>query len=188
MYVVKIKCSESWWRLTLSCCVCLNFVAGLDSVHPLCARGNWYVYDLNAWVGHRKVRPPLATGFVPGPLSVRNMQDLYAETEDVVQLDSVGGTMLYVRADVHCQGVIFPSHYVIGSEWGAEGYDGIETEGICYSAHFLGFKCWGCPRKSFTTPSSKRPSKNVMLFPWNTRLKFQFSTRTQLRETCLAFV
>ncbi|RLN96327.1 hypothetical protein BBJ28_00006757 [Nothophytophthora sp. Chile5] len=60
-------------------------------------------------------------------------------------LDSVGGSVLYVRADVHRQGVLFPPHYVIGSEWEAEGYDGIETEGLCYIAHFLGFKCWGMP-------------------------------------------
>ncbi|KAH7463172.1 Mannan polymerase complex subunit mnn9 [Phytophthora ramorum] len=126
--------------------------SGLDIVHPLCAfkindNGDWGVYDRNAWVGHRKVRPPQAQGFVPDLLSAKNMGDLNAEGEDIVPLDSVGGAMLYVRADVHRQGVLFPAHYVIGSEWGAEGYDGIETEGICYSAHFLGFKCWGMPKE-----------------------------------------
>lgn len=56
--------------------------------------------------------------------------------------------MLYVRADVHRQGVMFPAHYVISSEWGREGYDGIETEGLCYSAHFLDFKCCGMVNES----------------------------------------
>ncbi|KAG7377378.1 hypothetical protein PHYPSEUDO_011748 [Phytophthora pseudosyringae] len=128
--------------------------SGLDIIHPLCAQkygdgdgDSWFLYDRNAWVGHRKVRPPLSTDFVPGPLSSKNMEDLNRENKTVVQLDSVGGAMLYVRADVHRQGVIFPVHYIIGSEWGAEGYDGIETEGMCYTAHFLGFKCWGMPKE-----------------------------------------
>ncbi|RLN88037.1 hypothetical protein BBJ28_00014829 [Nothophytophthora sp. Chile5] len=126
-------------------------VAGLDIVEPMCARkyshdnDDWYDYDLNAWVGQRKVRPALRDGdFIPGPLSAKSMHDLRGD-DFVVPLDSVGGTMLYVRADVHRQGVLFPPHYVIGSEWAAEGYDGIETEGLCYIAHFLGFKCWGMP-------------------------------------------
>ncbi|KAG7393299.1 hypothetical protein PHYBOEH_006141 [Phytophthora boehmeriae] len=123
--------------------------SGLDIVHPVCA---WdddenNLYDRNAWTGHRKVRSPQSVDFVPGELSVKNMLDYRREPDAIVPLDSVGGSMLYVRADVHRQGVIFPAHYVIGSEWGAEGYDGIETEGLCYSAHFLGFKCWGMPKE-----------------------------------------
>ncbi|KAG7390950.1 hypothetical protein PHYBOEH_006820 [Phytophthora boehmeriae] len=126
--------------------------SGLDVLEPLCARkysneaDNWYEYDLNAWVGQRKVRPAAsASDFIPGPVNVKYMSNLRDGEKSIVPLDSVGGTMLYVRADVHRQGVLFPAHYVIGSEWGAEGYDGIETEGLCYSAHFLGYKCWGMP-------------------------------------------
>lgn len=106
-----------------------------------------YVYDLNAWVGHRKVRQPTSEDFVPGPLSAKNMNKLQGNGQEVVPLDSVGGAMIYIRADIHRQGVIFPHNYVIGSEWGREGYDGIETEGLCYSAHFLGYKCWGMPNE-----------------------------------------
>ncbi|KAG7390949.1 hypothetical protein PHYBOEH_006819 [Phytophthora boehmeriae] len=126
--------------------------SGLDILEPMCVRkynnesDDWYNYDLNAWVGHRKVRPTNSSNdFVPGPFSAKSLYDLRDEENPIVPLDSVGGTMLYVRADVHRQGVLFPAHYVIGSEWGAEGYDGIETEGLCYSAHFLGYKCWGMP-------------------------------------------
>ncbi|RLN46156.1 hypothetical protein BBJ29_005770 [Phytophthora kernoviae] len=126
--------------------------SGLDILEPMCVRkynnenDNWYNYDLNAWVGQRKVRPAHSNSdFVPGPLNAKNLYDLRNEKKPIVPLDSVGGTMLYVRAEVHRQGVLFPAHYVIGSEWGMEGYDGIETEGLCYSAHFLGFKCWGMP-------------------------------------------
>ncbi|KAG3022652.1 hypothetical protein PC121_g5395 [Phytophthora cactorum] len=125
--------------------------SGLDIVEPMCVRmkangKDWYEYDLNAWVGQRKVRRSARdSNFVPGDSSVKRMKQFYGKEETFVPLDSVGGTMLYVKADVHRQGVIFPVHHLIGSEWTSEGYDGIETEGLCYIAHFLGFKCWGMP-------------------------------------------
>jgi hypothetical protein len=59
-------------------------------------------------------------------------------------LDSVGGTFLFVKAEVHRKGVLFPNGYVIGTEWGMkEGWDGIETEGLCYLARQIGYQCWG---------------------------------------------
>ncbi|KAG7402216.1 hypothetical protein PHYBOEH_003475 [Phytophthora boehmeriae] len=126
--------------------------SGLDIVEPMCVRmredgKDWYEYDLNAWVGRRKERGSLrdSNAFVPGDLKVERMWHFHGKEETFVPLDSVGGTMLYVKADVHRQGVLFPVHYLIGSEWAKEGYDGIETEGLCYVAHFLGFKCWGMP-------------------------------------------
>lgn len=125
--------------------------AGLDIVEPMCVRmkqngKDWYEYDLNAWVGQRKVRRSARdASFVPGDLSVNRMKQFHGGKETFVPLDAVGGTMLYVKADIHRQGVLFPVHHLIGSEWGSEGYDGIETEGLCYVAHFLGFKCWGMP-------------------------------------------
>ncbi|GMF47502.1 unnamed protein product [Phytophthora fragariaefolia] len=107
---------------------------------------DWYEFDLNAWVGHRKIRRSSRdTSFVPGDLSVKRMKQFHGGEDTFVPLDSVGGTMLYVKAEVHRQGVLFPVHHLIGSEWGNEGYDGIETEGLCYVAHFLGLKCWGMP-------------------------------------------
>ncbi|KAI9980784.1 hypothetical protein PInf_010103 [Phytophthora infestans] len=122
--------------------------SGRDILEPMCVRnirGKWLNYDKNARVDHRKVRSPNAINFVPGPLNARSFHNLPDRSKPFVPLDSVGGTMLYVRADIHRQGVMFPVHYVIGSEWGREGYDGIETEGLCYTAHFLGYKCWGMP-------------------------------------------
>ncbi|KAK1932430.1 Jouberin [Phytophthora citrophthora] len=116
-----------------------------DILEPMCVRlmkDKWYKYDKNAWVGQRKVRTAeqSAEAFVPGPLNARSFHNLPDKIKEFVPLDSVGGTMLYVRAEIHRQGVVFPANYIIGSEWGREGYDGIETEGLCYSAHFLGFK------------------------------------------------
>ncbi|KAL3667290.1 hypothetical protein V7S43_007522 [Phytophthora oleae] len=126
-------------------------LSGRDILEPMCVRKmneKWYNYDSNAWVGQRKVRSAgqSADEFVPGPLNARSFHNLPDKSKQFVPLDSVGGTMLYVRAEIHRQGVVFPAHYSIGSEWGREGYDGIETEGLCYSAHFLGFKCWGMPK------------------------------------------
>lgn len=125
--------------------------SGRDIVEPICLRkvnSKWYNYDANAWVGQRKVRSAdqSESDFVPGPLNAKHMHNMPERSKPFAPLDSVGGTMLYVRAEVHRQGVVFPVHYVIGSEWGREGYDGIETEGLCYTAHFLSYKCWGMPK------------------------------------------
>uniref|UniRef100_M4BFC8 Glycosyltransferase family 62 protein n=1 Tax=Hyaloperonospora arabidopsidis (strain Emoy2) TaxID=559515 RepID=M4BFC8_HYAAE len=122
--------------------------SGLDILTPVCyinVRGTMMNYDLNAWVGERSVRPPthLNGTYVPRPLHVEFLNQIDKSKEPFAPIDSVGGTMVYVRAEVHRQGILFPVHYVIGSEWGREGYDGIETEGLCYTASFLGFKCWG---------------------------------------------
>ncbi|KAL4161606.1 hypothetical protein PRNP1_002158 [Phytophthora ramorum] len=126
--------------------------SGRDIVEPMCIRmhhanstpDDWYEYDLNAWVGERPTRRDGASA--PSPSRVKHMWDLRGKKQEFVPLDSVGGTMLYVNADVHRQGVLFTIHNVIGSEWAEEGYDAIETEGLCYTAHFLGFKCWAMPQ------------------------------------------
>jgi hypothetical protein len=121
-------------------------------------------YDLNAWQGPRikptaAERERIARGglFIPRPgpgakhmdnfntyASMKNLRG----SQNIVPLDSVGGTVLWVQAELHRQGVIFPPLYLIGSEWGqVGGYDGIETEGICYLANaVLGRQaCWGMP-------------------------------------------
>ncbi|KAF9543898.1 hypothetical protein EC957_000349 [Mortierella hygrophila] len=107
--------------------------------------------DLNAWVGERKKpnaeeQATIEQGgiFVPGPKSVKFTHELQGEGE-FTELDSVGGTVLFVRGEVHREGVAFTTNYVIGAGWNYEGYDGIESEGLCYVAGFLGYKCWGMP-------------------------------------------
>lgn len=61
-------------------------------------------------------------------------------------LDSVGGAILFAKSIIYKQGVNFPTSYIVGTTWDRdEGYDGIETEGICYLAKPLGYKCWGMP-------------------------------------------
>ena len=56
--------------------------------------------------------------------------------------------MLFVRAQVHRDGVVFPVANIVGSEWERQGYLGLETEGICWVAKFLGYKCWGMPQST----------------------------------------
>jgi hypothetical protein len=57
----------------------------------------------------------------------------------------VGGAVLFMRAEVVRRGVVFPTQFIVGGEWDYEGYDGIETEGLCYIAQHLCYKCWGMP-------------------------------------------
>ncbi|TMW66840.1 hypothetical protein Poli38472_011956 [Pythium oligandrum] len=127
--------------------------ADRDILTPLCKicgkNNRVREYDLNAWAGSRTTPESSSDreDLFPGPLNVTHIRDFQNGADDFIPLDSVGGTMLYVRADVHRQGVLFPHHFVIGSEWTQEGYDGIETEGLCYSAHFLGYRCWGMPHE-----------------------------------------
>lgn len=140
--------------------------SGKDIITPGC---NWGQrngdYDQNAWKGKR-LRPSaeelenLAKGelFVPrpireGPGSVRFVQELKEEGVDYVELDSVGGTLLFVKAEIFRKGISFPPYYVIGADWDLmEGWDGIETEGICYVARTAGYKCWGMPNHG-TSPT-----------------------------------
>lgn len=77
-----------------------------------------------------------------------HLHDLKAEGA-LVPLHSVGGTMLLVRADVHRDGLVFPSFpYGIGNArirrnnlWIGE----IETEGLGIMAADAGVECWGMP-------------------------------------------
>lgn len=64
----------------------------------------------------------------------------------LVQLDSVGGGVLFAKSEIYKQGIQFPPFYLIGSEWTRfEGFDGIETEGLCYQLRTIGYSCWGMP-------------------------------------------
>lgn len=107
--------------------------AGKDIVQPNCVRDyGGPSFDLNAWRDHGRL----------------HLHDLRGEGA-LVPLDSVGGTMLLVRADVHRDGLIFPSFpYGLANprirtdnHWLGE----IETEGLGIMASDLGVQCWGMP-------------------------------------------
>ena len=107
---------------------------GLDIVHPHCVtQAGGRTFDRNAWSHHGS----------------RTLEDMRGNS--VVPLDSVGGTMLLVRADRHRDGLVFPPfRYGVDNprarpshpDWGKGE---IETEGLGIMALDMGLQCWGLP-------------------------------------------
>ena len=125
-----------------------------DIVVPSCYLvGGDYDYDLNSWVGERTHPSPeeiegIKKGqlYVPRHAGAKFITDLKSQNQTFVEIDSVGGTMLYSKTELFRQGVNFPPLYVVGTDWDRnEGWDGIETEGLCYVAKSMGYKCWAMP-------------------------------------------
>lgn len=73
--------------------------------------------------------------------------------EHLIRLESVGGTMLLVRADLHRDGLVFPPFfYGNRSPWvrdphplRGDNVGEIETEGLAIMAKDMGTECWGLP-------------------------------------------
>jgi peptide chain release factor subunit 1 len=120
---------------------------GKDIVTPNCVREpGGRSYDRNAWRDRGR----------------RHLHDLRNEG-DLVRLDSVGGTMLLVRADLHRDGLVFPPFLYGKSNPRARHFNRfvsiyrpwrvlegvhrgeIETEGLAMMAHDMGYECWGMP-------------------------------------------
>jgi len=62
---------------------------------------------------------------------------------DLVEVDAVGGTMLLIRADIHREGLSFPTFplkYLV------------ETEGLAVMAREMGYRCWGAPNLEIWHP------------------------------------
>jgi len=95
-----------------------------------CSEGGNPNYDLNAWAGTRE--------------NPQHVTDLLVNStdDDLLPLTAVGATLLYIRASLVRRGVNFPYHDVVGTRWGENGNDGLESEGICYQAR--GLKGGGC--------------------------------------------
>jgi hypothetical protein len=110
---------------------------GRDIVHPHCVdRPGGRSFDRNAWCDRGHV----------------HLEDLRGGP-DLVRLDSVGGTVLLVRGDIHRDGLVFPA-YPYGREhpkmrqpgpWGPQILGEIETEGLALMAADMGHQCWGMP-------------------------------------------
>jgi len=121
--------------------------AGKDIVQPHCVKEfGGPTFDRNAWRDHGKLC----------------MADMRGEG-DLVELHAVGGTVLLVRADVHREGLVFPTFFLgrplprarrdnlCHSRWDflrawRGDYQGeIETEGLGIMAHEMGYRCYGMP-------------------------------------------
>lgn len=138
-----------------------------DIVVPRIIKGEDLDYDKNSWSGER-TKPSVEqlelldakkpANYVPKDKS--NMfhfstyldSDLYniqgKNKTYSVELDSVGGAVLFAKSVIYQQGIIFPTSYIVGTTWDRiEGYDGVETEGLCYLAKRSGYSCWGMPNQ-----------------------------------------
>jgi len=107
-----------------------------DVVHPHCVtEPGGPTFDLNAWRDGGR----------------QHMSDLRGQR--LVRLDSVGGTLLLIRADRHRDGLIFPPFFYGGrSRWARDPHPlrghavgEIETEGLGIMAKDMGIECWGLP-------------------------------------------
>jgi hypothetical protein len=87
-------------------------------------------FDKNAWRGRRKAF----------------LSDL-RDDGDIVALDSVGGTMLLVDADLHRDGLVFPPFPYGQADRKRIPADVLrmETEGLALMARDMGETCWGLP-------------------------------------------
>lgn len=149
-----------------------RFVAtGKDIVVPRIVRGRNIDYDKNSWRGKRRAPTQNQQAlmdqnqwdlvkFIPRDkksemfhlethikeLKNAGAHDPALSLDCVVPLDSVGGAILFAKSIIYKQGVVFPPYYVVGTNWDRhEGWDGIETEGLCYIARNIGYLCWGMP-------------------------------------------
>ncbi len=109
---------------------------GRDIVHPHCVQQpGGPTFDRNGWREHGRV---LLEDLRDGP--------------DLVRLDSVGGTVLLIRADLHRDGLIFPSFPYGAANRAVRrphplGVAGeLETEGLGIMALDMGHQCWGMPK------------------------------------------
>ena len=120
---------------------------GKEIVQPHCLNaGTGKTFDLNAWRDKGRL----------------HLDDLRREG-DLVRLHAVGGTMLFVRADVHREGLIFPpflygkrsplirnnngmvKYREVRKRLRGEHCGELETEGLGIMAYDMGYECWGLP-------------------------------------------
>jgi hypothetical protein len=103
---------------------------GRDIVQPHCVlTPGGPTFDRNGWRDHGRL----------------HLDDLRAEG-GLVPLDTVGGTVLLVRADAHRDGLIFPAFpYGHANPKIRDDTPEVETEGFGIMADDLGYRCWGMP-------------------------------------------
>ncbi|KAK4580082.1 hypothetical protein LTR86_000284 [Recurvomyces mirabilis] len=119
-------------------------------ITAMCHQNQMQNYDKNAWrIDSPSLMGPINDDGRENAVSQLVNERLFlpeamkgSSDDDVVPLDSVGGTILYIRANLVRQGLIFPYFNIVGTTWGKPGWIGVETEGLCYMAREL--KGGGC--------------------------------------------
>ncbi|KAK5636430.1 hypothetical protein RRF57_012142 [Xylaria bambusicola] len=129
---------------------------GASIMTALCTQTRKHNYDRNAWAFKTQGSNDLdaaeanKTLDIMGPVSDDQLGDALRQLDerrvyvnelienthddDLIHVDSVGATILYIRAHLVRQGISFPASYVVGTTWSHGGWSGIETEGLCYLA------------------------------------------------------
>jgi hypothetical protein len=69
-------------------------------------------------------------------------EDEVAEVEGLLRLDAVGATVVMLKTGLVRQGLAFSTSYLVGTDWQGEGWDAVESEGLCVTARTLGAKCF----------------------------------------------
>lgn len=109
-----------------------------DILHPHCVKvPGGPTFDQNAWQDHGRVH-----------------MDTLRGKDELVPLDAVGGTMLFVRADCHRDGLVFPT-FLYGRRnpkirkrddiFLPDEEGEVETEGLGMLAADMNLQCWGLP-------------------------------------------
>lgn len=124
--------------------------AGKDIVVPHSRFPNGRTFDLNSFridPSRGGVEDPryLLDGLFQPPRGEGRLYTDAFRDEPLAPLDSVGGTALLVRADLHREGLIFPP-------FGYRGY--IETEGLAMMAKDMGVTPFALPDVSITHAAS----------------------------------
>ena len=103
---------------------------GRDIVQPHCVlEYGGRTFDQNAWRDRGRLHLDALRG-----------------EGDLVPLDTVGGTVLLIWADVHREGLMFPTFpYGRANPLIRDGGE-VETEGLGIMARDMGYQCWGMPR------------------------------------------
>ncbi|HLK23192.1 MAG TPA: glycosyltransferase [Caulobacteraceae bacterium] len=126
---------------------------GKDIVVPHCVRPSGATFDLNTFLfepGYRDQAADLLDGLFQPPRGKgrRYLEDVASES--LVKVDSVGGTALLVRAELHRQGLRFPE----------DSYGGyIETEGLAMMARDRGLGCWALPQLRIVHADDAAPTQ-----------------------------
>lgn len=122
---------------------------GKDIVVPHCVLPDGRTFDLNTFTLEPGAEswewsPYLIDGILQPPVGWGRLYLSDFPGEELVELDSVGGTMLLVRADVHRHGAIFP---VVPYKYL------LDTEGFASMARDMGYSSWGIPWLTIQHPA-----------------------------------
>ncbi|KAI0904490.1 Anp1-domain-containing protein [Ustulina deusta] len=129
---------------------------GVGIMTALCTQTRTHNYDKNAWAfkwqgneleaddGNKTkldIMGPVGDDQLSAAVRQLSERRVYVSElienthdDDLLHVDSVGATILYIRAHLVRQGISFPASNVVGTTWTHDGWSGIETEGICYLA------------------------------------------------------